>query len=108
MTRSELITHLHCRYPEVNHQLIEDAVTLFFFEVTCALQRNDRVELRGLGSFHLKQRAARTGRNPKTGKAVQVQEKWVPFFKGGRELKSILNQKDYAPQPSSLLSTGIL
>lgn len=98
MTRSELINQLCELYPGVESNLMADAVSLFFFEISSALQRNTRVELRGFGSFSLRQRDARTGRNPKTGQAVSVETKWVPFFKAGKEMKEALNQKYYRPQ----------
>ena len=58
-----------------------------------ALSRGDRVELRGFGAFSVKKREARVGRNPRTGEAVSVDEKWVPFFKAGKELRERLNSK---------------
>jgi integration host factor subunit beta len=98
MTRSDLVTQLCGLYPQVESRLIEDAISLFFFEIASALQQNARVELRGFGSFCLRKRRERLGRNPKTGKRVAVQAKWLPFFKGGKELKEAANQKHYRPQ----------
>lgn len=63
-----------------------------FDEIVEALSRGDRVELRGFGAFTVKHRAARQGRNPRTGKAVAVEEKFVPFFKTGKELRERLNR----------------
>ena len=94
MTRSDLVNRLCQLYPETDHRLVEDAVSLFFFEIISTLQRNDRVELRGLGSFCLRKREKRMGRNPKTGESVPVEEKWVPFFKAGKELKATINHNE--------------
>ena len=61
-------------------------------EITTALARGERVELRGFGAFTVKKRDARTGRNPRTGEAVPVDEKVVPFFKAGKELRDRVNR----------------
>ena len=60
-------------------------------EITEALMRGDRVELRGFGAFSVKNRPARVGRNPRTGQKVEVDEKYVPFFKTGKEMRERLN-----------------
>ena len=60
-------------------------------EITEALSDGNRVELRGFGAFSVKNRPPRAGRNPRTGEAVDVEEKWVPFFKAGKELRERLN-----------------
>ena len=67
-------------------------VKVVFDEIVEALSRGDRVELRGFGAFTVKHRAARQGRNPRTGKSVSVEEKFVPFFKTGKELRERLNR----------------
>lgn len=102
MTRSDLINQLSHTYPDLDHRLIDDAVLFFFFEIVSAFQRNDRVELRGLGTFCLRKRKERIGRNPKTGETVTVGSKWVPFFKSGKKMKTILNQATYDPTPIPL------
>ncbi len=66
-------------------------VNVIFEEITNALTRGDRVELRGFGAFSVKHRPARTGRNPRTGDQVEVTEKFVPYFKTGKELRIRLN-----------------
>ena len=66
-------------------------VGLSLEEITEALADGSRVELRGFGAFSVKNRPARTGRNPRTGESVTVEEKWVPFFKTGKELRERLN-----------------
>ena len=70
---------------------MERIVTAIFDEITAALSRGDRVELRGFGAFSVKRRDARIGRNPRTGEAVNVAAKRVPFFKTGKLLRERLN-----------------
>lgn len=91
MTKSELILRLAEANPHLFHRDVERIVTTIFDEVAEALARGDRVELRGFGAFSVKNRPARTGRNPRTGESVEVEEKWVPFFKTGKELRERLN-----------------
>lgn len=91
MTKSELIQRLSEINPHLYHRDVERIVTTIFDEITDALARGDRVELRGFGAFSVKQRDARTGRNPRTGAAVQVAEKRIPFFKTGKLLRERLN-----------------
>jgi integration host factor subunit beta len=91
MTKSELIQRLAQRNPHLYQRDVERIVTTIFEEITAALARGDRVELRGFGAFSVKQRGARTGRNPRTGESVAVEEKAVPFFKTGKELRDRLN-----------------
>jgi integration host factor subunit beta len=91
MTKSELIQRLAQRNPHLFQRDVERIVSTVFDEITEALARGDRVELRGFGAFSVKQRGARVGRNPRTGEAVEVEEKSVPFFKTGKELRDRLN-----------------
>jgi integration host factor subunit beta len=93
MTKSELILRLAEANPHLYQRDVERIVSTIFDEITAALARGDRVELRGFGAFSVKQRAARTGRNPRTGTSVSVAEKFVPFFKTGKELRERLNGK---------------
>jgi integration host factor subunit beta len=69
----------------------EEVVELFFDQMSDALARGDRVEIRGLCSFHVKEYRAYTGRNPKTGEAIEVEPKKLPFFKCGKELKEMVD-----------------
>lgn len=92
MIKSELITKLALANPHLLQRDIERIVNTIFDEITGALSRGDRVELRGFGAFSVKTRPARTGRNPRTGGTVKVDEKRVPFFKTGKELRERLNQ----------------
>jgi integration host factor subunit beta len=73
------------------HRDVERIVTTIFEEITEALAKRERVELRGFGAFSVKFREARRGRNPRTGETVAVEQKVVPFFKTGKELRDRLN-----------------
>ena len=91
MTKSELIARLAERNTHLYQRDVERIVSTIFDEITNALARGQRVELRGFGAFSVKQREARIGRNPRTGDAVQVGDKLVPFFKTGKQLRERLN-----------------
>ena len=92
MTKSELIQRLAERNPHLYQRDVERIVTAIFDEIAAALARGARVELRGFGAFSVKRRDARQGRNPRTGDAVQVEEKHIPFFKTGKQLRERLNE----------------
>ena len=92
MTKSELIADLAAGNPHLLGRDVETIVATIFDEITAALARGERVELRGFGAFTVKRRDARTGRNPRTGEAVPVDEKAVPFFKAGKELRERVNR----------------
>lgn len=92
MTRSDLIKRLAESNPHLYLRDIERIVATVFDEVTDALARGDRVELRGFGAFSVRHRGSRTGRNPRTGEVVSVPDKAVPYFKTGKELRERLNQ----------------
>ncbi len=91
MTKSELIQRLAEANPHLYQRDVERIVTTIFEEITTALARGDRVELRGFGAFSVKERAARVGRNPRTGAPVQVAAKYSPYFKTGKQLREKLN-----------------
>jgi integration host factor subunit beta len=91
MIRSELIQKIADENPHLYQRDVERIVNTIFDEVTSAMSRGDRVELRGFGAFSVKQRDARVGRNPRTGETVSVKEKHVPFFKTGKLLRDRLN-----------------
>ena len=91
MTKSELIQRIAELNPHLYQRDVERIVSTIFDEIADALARGDRVELRGFGAFSVKERAARIGRNPRTGAAVQVAEKSIPFFKTGKQLRERLN-----------------
>lgn len=94
MIKSELIAKLAEENPHLFQRDVERIVSTIFDEITDALSRGDRVELRGFGAFSVKERGARVGRNPKTGEAVNVGRKFVPYFKAGKELRLRLNEND--------------
>ena len=106
MTKSELVSRLSERYPEFGKRLMEDAVSLFFSEISTALQRGQRVEIRGFGSFSLRKREGRVGRNPKTGDTVVVSGKWTPFFKAGKELRTMTNEASEKNAPNRLVRSS--
>ena len=93
MIRSELIQKIADENPHLYQRDVERIVNTVFEEVTTAMARGDRVELRGFGAFSVKKRDARQGRNPRTGETVDVEEKHVPFFKTGKLLRDRLNGK---------------
>jgi len=102
MIKSELIEKLAGTNPHLKQGAVEKVVNVIFDEITSALARGDRVELRGFGAFSVKHRPARLGRNPRTGDQVRVSEKYVPYFKTGKELRTRLNpagaQHEKAPR----------
>ena len=91
MTKSELILRLAENNPHLYQRDVERVVTTVFEEISAALAGGDRVELRGFGAFSVKHRDSRIGRNPRTGDAVQVSAKSVPYFKTGKHLREMLN-----------------
>ena len=91
MTKSELIARLAERNPHLTQRDMERIVATIFEEITTALARGQRVELRGFGAFSTKTRDSRTGRNPRTGESVHVDSKVVPYFKTGKELREKVN-----------------
>lgn len=92
MTKSELIQRIAEKNPHLFHRDVERIVTTIFDEIAESLARGNRVELRGFGAFSVRQRGSRVGRNPRTGEAVKVKEKAIPFFKTGKQLRERLNQ----------------
>lgn len=94
MIKSELVNKIATQNPHLFHRDVEKIVNVIFDEIIAALAGGKRVELRGFGAFTVKHRKPRKGRNPKTGAAVHVDEKFVPFFKTGKELRERLNRND--------------
>lgn len=91
MIRSELIQKIADENPHLYQRDVERIVNTIFEEITNAMSNGNRVELRGFGAFSVKRRDGRVGRNPRTGAAVEVEEKHVPFFKTGKLLRDRLN-----------------
>jgi integration host factor subunit beta len=93
MIKSDLIQRISSQNPHLYQRDIEKIVSAILDEIVEALGRGDRVELRGFGAFSAKLRGARQGRNPRTGVAVAVAKKAVPFFKMGKEMRARLNRE---------------
>ncbi len=91
MIRSELLQAIASENPDLRPEEVEQVVTIFFDEIGKRLAEGGRVELRGFGAFSTRSREARTGRNPRTGEAVDVPAKRVPYFKPGKEMRERLN-----------------
>lgn len=91
MIKSELIGRLAGEHPHLTHRDVERVVNVVLDGMVGALSDGGRVELRGFGAFSVRSRPARAGRNPRTGEAVPVPAKHVPFFKSGKELRERLN-----------------
>ena len=91
MIKSELVQNIAERNPHLYQRDVEHIVNAVLEEIVEALSRGDRVELRGFGAFSVKNRPARIGRNPRTGEKVEVDEKFVPFFKTGKEMRERMN-----------------
>ncbi len=91
MIRSELVSAVAEANPHLTLRDVEAIVATIFNQITNALAGGRRVELRGFGAFSTRGREARTGRNPRTGAAVKVDAKRVPYFKPGKELREKLN-----------------
>lgn len=91
MIRSELVQKIAEANPHLFQRDVERIVSTVLEEIITAMARGDRVELRGFGAFSVKKRDSRTGRNPRTGDSVDVEEKHVPFFKTGKALRDRLN-----------------
>jgi integration host factor subunit beta len=96
MIKSELVQQIAAQNPHLYQRDVENIVNAILGEITNAMARGDRVELRGFGAFSVKHRPARTGRNPRTGAHVSVEEKSVPFFKTGKEMRERLNKSGAA------------
>jgi len=92
MIKSELVQKIAESNPHLYQRDVENIVDAILDEITSALSRGDRVELRGFGAFSTKARPARLGRNPRTGAQVKVAEKVVPYFKTGKEMRERLNR----------------
>ncbi len=88
MLRSELVDNIHKDNPYLTRDEAERVVAVILQSIIQTLEKGARVELRGFGAFSTRHRAARKGRNPRTGEPVMVREKHVPFFRAGKELKA--------------------
>jgi integration host factor subunit beta len=93
MLKSELIKRISSQNPHLFERDIDKIVSVILDEMVEALRRGDRVELRGFGAFSAKIRGARTGRNPRTGVAVQISKRSIPAFKTGKDMRARLNRE---------------
>ncbi len=91
MTKSDLIEVLSEKQSLLNYRDVELAVKLILEQMSDSLSQGDRIEIRGFGSFTLHHRPPRVGRNPKSGESVKLDEKFVPHFKPGKELRDRVN-----------------
>ena len=98
MTKAELVEEVS-RVSDLTKKHSEVIVDTVFQSIIDALHRGEKIELRGFGSFRLRKREPRKGRNPKTGDKVDVPPKRVPYFKPGKELKDLINKEDEDPGP---------
>jgi integration host factor subunit beta len=103
MTKAELVEEVS-RVSDLTKKHSEVIVDTVFKSIIDALHRGEKIELRGFGSFRLRRREPRKGRNPKTGDKVDVPPKKVPYFKPGKELKELINREPDAPAPTPAIS----
>jgi len=107
VTKRDLIEEVVRLYPRYSRRDAEVMVNAVFDGVAEALRRGDRVEIRGFGSFVVRDRQAREGRNPKTGESVTVKAKRVPFFKVGKELRMRVDGEEDEPSQSAAVGDGL-
>jgi integration host factor subunit beta len=100
MIRSELIHIITLRNPHLYQHDVDRIVSTILEDIAEALANGDRVELRGFGTFSVRYRPSRSGRNPSNGAAVFVEDKWMPFFRAGKEMQERLNPKEVAHTPA--------
>jgi integration host factor subunit beta len=100
MTKAELVEEVS-RVSDLTKKHSEVIVDTVFKSIIDALHRGEKIELRGFGSFRLRRREPRKGRNPKTGDKVDVPPKKVPYFKPGKELKELINREPETPAPAA-------
>jgi integration host factor subunit beta len=93
MTKAELVDKIAEKKPGLTRKQVEVVVNTVLDGIKDALSREDKVEIRGFGSFRVRNRRAKEGRNPKTGETVQVPPKKVPFFKAGKEMREMVDGK---------------
>jgi integration host factor subunit beta len=103
MTKADLVEEV-VRVSNVSKKHAEIIVNTVFSSIIEALQQDDKIELRGFGSFRVRRRRSRQGRNPKTGDRVEVPEKRIPYFKPGKELKDLINDEHADAMRSSTMT----
>jgi integration host factor subunit beta len=105
MTKADLVEDV-ARAAELTKKDAERLVEIVFESIIETLNQGEKIELRGFGSFRVRERGARRGRNPKTGDPVNIPAKRVPYFKPGKELKELINEETTGGAPSSTSSTS--
>ena len=106
MTKADLVDEV-VRVSALSKKHAEIIVNTVFASIIEALQQDDKIELRGFGSFRLRRRRSRQGRNPKTGDQVDVPEKRIPYFKAGKDLKDLINGIEAEPEGGGRSSPAI-
>ncbi|MDR2724054.1 MAG: HU family DNA-binding protein [Holosporaceae bacterium] len=94
MTKSDLIAKISMIYPYMHARNVEKVVSIITDNIAAALKAGGRVELRGFGAFSIRARERLEGRNPRTGEKVVIEQKNVPFFKAGKQLKDMINGRE--------------
>jgi integration host factor subunit beta len=105
MTKADLVEEV-VRAADVSKKHAEIIVNTVFSSIVEALRRDDKIELRGFGSFRVRRRRSRQGRNPKTGDRVAVPEKRIPYFKPGKELKDLINHAKRTVSQAAVVGDG--
>lgn len=98
MNKSDLVDIISEKVKDLTRKDVDLIVSTVFDKMTHTLSEGERIEIRGFGSFEIRTRPARQGRNPKTGESVFVATRRVPFFKVGKELRERINGEDYIPE----------
>jgi integration host factor subunit beta len=93
MTKSELVKILREKHPELQLKEVVNIVDLFFSMITDTLKDDGRIEIRGFGTFSIRERKARVARNPKTGETVEIDDRKVVYFRASKTLKDRLNKE---------------
>lgn len=91
MTKREIIEELFARCKGLSRRQSEASLNAMFNAMTYALARGERIEIRGFGTFDVRERDARDGRNPRTGTPIKIKAKKIPFFRAGKELRQRVN-----------------
>ncbi len=107
MTKAELVEDV-AEAAELTKKDAERLVEIVFESIIETLNQGEKIELRGFGSFRVRERGARRGRNPKTGDPVSIPAKRVPYFKPGKELKELINDHSSRPQTPSDSSASVI
>jgi len=106
VTKADLVEEV-VRAAEVSKKHAETIVNTVFSSIVEALRKDDKIELRGFGSFRVRRRRSRQGRNPKTGDHVDVPEKRIPYFKPGKDLKDLINMDRGSPDGSAVAHDSV-